>query len=340
MVANTVDTTATLEYAAENIVDDSHKHYDVGYKFAFAEIASLFEEIRDDMRIIKDRLDDRQKGFHVREADVVAGNPANIAMQAGMVAALRDSGLEAVINQEIQNPTNFGNTSTGSYGGVTNTGAPGGMVGSNQPRTTGFAGSSTVTNPSTGQTVPLDQAELDALTPTSSNAEGRVTVNPSGSRTLGIRPELLEILQTAAQAAGVDVLVTSGGQVPADRGGRNGVNRTGSNRHDLGYAADVVITDADGNRQRVNAGPEELGVVVKFLEACRDAGATGIGAGNGYMSDSVYHVDIAWEGQKKGDISGILSNRYWGGGSSRGLRTSTANTPRWLVQLMAPRDNT
>ena len=339
MGANTVDSTATLEYAAEDLTADSHKHYDVGYKFAFAEIASLFEEIRDDMRIIKDRLDDRQKGFHVREADVVAGNPANIAMQAGMVAALRDSGLESVINQEIQNPTNFGNTSVGSYGGITNTGAPGGMVGSTQPNTTGFGGSPTVTNPSTGNTVPLDSAELAALTPTSSTAEGRVTVNPGVPRNLGIQPELLQIIQTAAQSAGVDVLVTSGGQIPESRGGVDGVNRTGSNRHDLGYGADVIITDGAGNRQGVARGVEELNVVVKFLEACRDAGATGIGAGNGYMRDEVYHIDIAWLGQNKGDISGILSNRYWGGGSSRNKATSTANTPAWLVELMAPRDN-
>lgn len=339
MVAKTVNSTPTTETAPEDLVGDTHVHFDIGYKAAFAEIASLFEEIRDDIAIIKDRLDDRQKGFHVREADVVAGNPANIANQAAMVNAIRQSGLEAVINQEIQNPTNFANTSIGSYGGVTNSGAPGGMIGSRNPSTTGFGGNATVTNPSTGATVSLDQAELAALTPTSSNAEGRVTVNPSGSRTLGIRPELLQILQTAAQAAGVDVRVTSGGQVPESRGGVDGVNRTGSNRHDLGYGADVVILDGGGNRQRVNAGPEELGVVIKFLEACRDAGATGIGAGNGYMNDSVYHIDIAWLGQQRGDITGILSNRYWGGGSSRGLETTTANTPTWLAQLMAPRDN-
>lgn len=339
MVANKVDSTATLEYAAENTVDDSHKHYDVGYKFAFAEIASLFEEIRDDMRIIKDRLDDRQKGFHVREADVVAGNPANIANQAAMVNSIRQSGLEAVINQEIQNPTNFADTSVNSYGGVTNTGAPGGMVGSSNPSTAGRGSSSSVVNPSTGTPVPLDQAELDALTPTGSNAQGNVVVNPKGSRSLGIRPELLQIIQTAAQAAGVDVEVTSGGQVPESRGGVDGVNRTGSNRHDLGYGCDVLIKDGNGNRLRTSSSPEELGVVIKFLEACRDAGATGIGAGNGYMSDQTYHVDIAWEGQKKGDISGILSNRYWGGGSARGIATSTANTPVWLAQLMSPRDN-
>ena len=339
MVAKTVDSTATLEYAAENTVDDSHKHYDVGYKFAFAEIASLFEEIRDDMRIIKDRLDDRQKGFHVREADVVAGNPADIANQAAMVNSIRQSGLEAVINQEIQNPTNFADTSVNGYGGVTNSGATGGMIGSRQPSTTGYGQQSSVTNPSTGQAVPLDEAELAALTPTSSNAQGRVTVNPTGSRTLGIRPELLEILQTAAEAAGVDVEVTSGGQVPESRGGVDGVNRTGSNRHDLGYGADVLIKDGNGTRLSVNSSPEQLGVVIKFLEACRDAGATGIGAGKGYMSDRTYHVDIAWLGQQRGDIAGILSNRYWGGGDSRGISTSTANTPTWLAQLMAPRDN-
>lgn len=339
MGANTVSSTPKTESAAEDLTADTHIHYDIGYKAAFAEIASLFEEIRDDMAIIKDRLDDRQKGFHVREADVVAGNPANIANQAGLANALEQTGISAAVNAELQRPTDFGNTSGSNFGSLRNSGTRGGFVGGTQPQTPGYAGAPTTTNPSTGEVVPLTQAELAAITPTSSNAEGRVTVSPARPRNLGIRPELLRILETAAQAAGVNVLVTSGGQVPAARGGRNGVNRTGSNRHDLGYAADVVITDANGNRQRVNAGPEELGVVVKFLEACRDAGATGIGAGNGYMGDSVYHVDIAWLGQQRGEISGILSNRYWGGGQSRGLATSTANTPPWLVQLMAPRDN-
>jgi len=62
--------------------------------------------------------------------------------------------------------------------------------------------------------------------------------------------------------------------------------------------------------------------------------------GNGYMSNGNVHVDIAWKGQQAGIISGILSNRYWGGGSSAGLSTSTANAPQYLSSLMAPRDNT
>lgn len=341
MGANTVSSTPTTETAPEDVVGDTHIHYDVGYKAAFAEIASLFEEIRDDMAIIKDRLDDRQKGFHVREADVVAGNPANIAMQAGMVAALRESGIETAINQEIQRPTNFGDTSVGSYGGVTNTGTRGGMVGSSNPSTPGRGNSApAVTDPATGTTTNLDGAALSALTPTGSDAQGKVTINPSAPRALGIQPQLKEILQTAAEAAGVDVRVTSGGQVPASRGGVVGRTRTGSNRHDLGYAADVAIYDGTGKRLRTDRSKEDLEVVIKFLEACRDAGATAIGAGNGYMENQTYHVDIAWLGEKAGAISGISPARYWGGGRFYRTETSTANSPRWLVDLMAPRVNT
>ena len=67
---------------------------------------------------------------------------------------------------------------------------------------------------------------------------GNVTQSQSGIRDGAIDADILNILQTAGVNAGVDVVVTSGSQ-PAT--GVDGVDRTGSHRHDNGRAADVAI---------------------------------------------------------------------------------------------------
>ena len=321
--------------------DHTHIDYDLAHQACLAEIASLFEDIQADLRIITDRADDRAKGVYHRDADTVANNPANIAQAAAAYVNMQNSGMLDMINAEIGNPTNLGNTSAANYNAIRNTNTnPGGYQG---------GAADTSQNPGVGRstaivgedgtsyyegTVPLDQVETKSGT-----GVGNVTYAMNGSRTLPIQSELMNILRTAGAAAGVDVVITSGGQVPTSEGGVKGRNRTGSNRHDKGYAADVRVLDGDGTRLYTN-NPDQLAILLKFAQECRDAGATGIGMGNGYMSNGNVHVDIAWKGQQAGIISGILSNRYWGGGSSAGLRTSTANAPQYLSSLMAPRDNT
>ena len=333
-----VDSTATLEYAAEDATDDSHKHYDVGYKAAFDQIATLFEDIQADLRIITDRADDRSKGVYQRQADTVANNPANIAQAARDLVNLEQSGILNLVNAEAGNPTNLGNTSAANYNALRNTSnSPGGFSGggAQNSQSAGYGGGeSTAIVGEDGTTyyegsVPKDQIELQ-----SGSGVGNVTYANSGKRNLPIQTELMNILKTAGAAAGVDVVITSGGQVPKSEGGVNGVNRTGSNRHDKGYAADCRVLDGDGTRLYTN-NQAQLAILLKFVEECEKAGATGVGMGNGYMSNGNVHVDIAWKGQQAGVISGVLSNRYWGGSSP----TNTASAPRYLVDTMAPRDN-
>ena len=320
-----------------------HIDFDIVHKACLAEIASLFEDIQADLRIITDRGDDRSKGIYQRDADTVANNPANIAEAARNYVNLQQAGILDLVNAEVGNPTNLGNTSAANYNALRNTTTnPGGFRGGNQynaqnPNYGG--GESTAIVAKNGTTyyegsVPLDQVETR-----SGSGVGNVTYAMAGSRTLPIQSELMNILQTAGAAAGVDIFITSGGQVPASEGGEDGVNRTGSNRHDKGYAADVRVVDGDGTRLYTN-NPEHLPILIKFAEACRDAGATGVGMGNGYMNNGNVHVDIAWKGQQAGVIRGILANRYWGGGESAGLSTTTANAPQYLASLMSPRDNT
>ena len=175
-------------------------------------------------------------------------------------------------------------------------------------------------------TVPLDQ-----LTLASGTADGNVLYTMVGSRTLPIQAELFNILETAATAAKVNVSITSGGQVPVSEGGVAGRNRSGSNRFDKGYAAELRLTDSN-DIELSTLVPEQLVVMIKFAEACRDAGATAIGMGNGYLNNIGVHVDISWTGQKSNYISGILPLRYWGGTNGR-------VAPLYLQELMTPRDN-
>ena len=334
-----VDSTATLEYAAEDTTADSHKHYDAGYKAAFAQIATLFEDIQADLRIITDRADDRSKGVYQRQADTVANNPANIAQAARDLVNLDQSGILNLVNAEVGNPTDLGNTSAANYNALRNTSNnAGGFVGggAQNSQSSGYGGGeSTAIAGEDGVTyyegsVPKDQLELK-----SGSGVGNVTYANSGKRNLPIQAELMNILKTAGTAAGVDIVITSGGQVPTSEGGVNGVNRTGSNRHDKGYAADIRVLDGDGTRLYTN-NQAQLAILLKFVEECKNAGATAVGMGNGYMSNGNVHVDIAWKGQQAGVIAGILSNRYWGGSSP----TNTASAPRYLSDIMETRDNT
>jgi len=326
--------------------DHTHIDYDLAHKACLAEIASLFEDIQADLRIITDRADDRSKGMYVRAADTVANNPANIAAAAANLVNLQTSGILDLVNAEVGNPTDLGNTSSTNYNAIRNSNtSPGGFRGgpSSTQQNPGYGNSATsAIVGEDGTTYYEGTVPLDQVTPANGTGEGNVTYAMAGSRTLPIQSELMNILRTAAQTAGVDVEITSGGQVPANEGGVSGVNRAGSNRHDKGYAADVrIFTGTGTGKTRLyTANPEQLAIMIKFAEACRDAGATGIGMGNGYMSNGNIHVDIAWKGQQAGAIAGILPNRYWGGGSSTGTRTGTDNAPAYLASLMEPRNNT
>ena len=121
---------------------------------------------------------------------------------------------------------------------------------------------------------------------------------------------LVRVLERAAEEAGVDVIVFSGGQPRRDSGS---TDRVGSIRHDEGLAADVWIYS---NGRRLSTATENP-IVSRFIAACVANGARGIGAGPGYMDSVGIHVDL-W-----GDRAG---SNTWG----RGNRS--ANTPEYVAQ--------
>lgn len=139
------------------------------------------------------------------------------------------------------------------------------------------------------------------------------TVDQSGIRgkirDKPITRELESLLQRAADAAGIDVvLVTSGGQ-PGTHG-----RRTGSTRHDGGRAADLKL-EKDGRILKFT--DQDGGVVEAFVTAAAARGAIGIGAGVNYMGNEAIHVGF---GTSLSDRTKLV----WG------AQGRSANAPAWL----------
>lgn len=120
--------------------------------------------------------------------------------------------------------------------------------------------------------------------------------NPNSIRNDPIQPDLKNILESVAFETNTTIYITSGGQLPNDPVGVPG-GRTGGPRHDYGWAADIVVKDADG--KWLDFGPDRPSTkVLQFYNALVRNGITGIGAGMGYMYSKAQgahamHVDIA-----------------------------------------------
>lgn len=109
---------------------------------------------------------------------------------------------------------------------------------------------------------------------------------------------LVDQLNYAAEQSNVKVEVFSGGQRMKDAPGA-----TGSTRHDDGGAADFRLfrEDENGKKTYLNmSNPEDKAVMEKFIVDSVKAGATGVGAGHGYMGSELMHV-------------GGGTATYWGG---------------------------
>ena len=322
-----------------NADEHSHVHFDDGYKLHFGEIASLFEDLQADIRIITDRATTQTKGNYTRDADTIAPNAANIALQAAAEVNYQASGVLTQPNAELARPTNFADTTSENYATVQGGGTSGNYAGSDQyERPAGYGGASTViidngdgttTAQRTNDTT-LAQLEAAGLATTGS-ATGNVKYGNQGKiRNRPIQQALMDILIAGANAASVDVLITSGGQVSAKDGGINGRTRTGSNRHDNGFASDVVIyKDGFQGQELSSKSATDLSIMVAFMKACKAAGATAIGQGNKYMGDTGIHVDIALTGQSAGQLTKISTSSFWGG---KGAKRSLA--PQYLADIM------
>ena len=148
------------------------------------------------------------------------------------------------------------------------------------------------------------------------------------TRNQSIQDKLFNIINQAAKDNSLIVEIFSAGQDVA------GTQRTGSNRHNNGYAADIWMYDANGYNVRTsppklltNNGSKDQGKIEKFSESLLKHGIHSIGAGNGYMNNVGLHVDISI-GQP-----GVPNARYFGKDKTSG-ETKTVGAAKWLSNLM------
>jgi len=163
---------------------------------------------------------------------------------------------------------------------------------------------------------------------------GRVFEKQKGKiRSLDLTPAMAGILEFAAAKTGLDVHVTSGGQVPLGTKGP----RTGSTRHDIGGgrlgAADVKLFDPLQQRHLNMTKSEDAKRMGEFVYQTIRAGATGVGAALNYMGAEVFHV---------GGGSPAVWGKAGGGAPAPWIRTayeagrrSTRVTPAEIQAVLA-----
>ena len=157
---------------------------------------------------------------------------------------------------------------------------------------------------------PFSQANIDAGSLNDSNV---VYELGDAIRNKPIQPKLAKILQSVSAKSGYKIVVYSGGQDPK---GTPNARRTGSTRHDNGYAADIRVFDGSTRLSAENSSTFDR--LSKFVKLLQSEGIESVGAGPGYMTGNL-HVDIAAS-------VGQGPSTTWGAGG-RG-----ANTPSWLKQ--------
>jgi len=210
----------------------------------------------------------------------------------------------------------------GMFGGTdnakpsTSASGPGGM----------FGGQNTISMPSPSGSGSSGGSSLTGFMPASSStagaaanakaaaagAEGQGQVIQEQAKNAGIRKgplssRLVSVLKKAADAVGGVVRVQSGGQAAKGTGGP----RTGSTRHDNGNAADLDLYV--GGQKVSPQNPAGRNIMMQFLSAARKAGATGIGAGEDYMSPDGSRVHV-----------GFGKEAIWGS------NMSSSSAPDWL----------
>lgn len=157
----------------------------------------------------------------------------------------------------------------------------------------------------------LPEVTVNQNQPAVSNSSGnRVLENQqkvAATRKGKLKDDLLDKLNYAASQSNVEVEVVSGGQRMKGAPGA-----TGSTRHDHGGAADLKLFRRDENgkkRYLKMTNDEDRQIMRTFMKDTVKAGATGVGAGMGYMGAETMHIGggktAQWGGAKW--VPGALS---------------------------------
>ncbi len=163
-------------------------------------------------------------------------------------------------------------------------------------------------------------------------SDSNVVFELGGIRNQKPHPKLLKIIEQISAESGYKIKVFSSGQMSKAEAKSKGAVvdkegvwrlpggkavRTGSVRHDDGYAADIKIFDNGVQLKSTNGA--HLDRLKKFAILCKRLGIESFGSGPGYMKGN-HHIDIAFSAHN-------LSSQYtrtWGVG------TKFATTPSWL----------
>lgn len=161
----------------------------------------------------------------------------------------------------------------------------------------------------------------------------------SRKRKYAVQPQLLGILQSAASASNASLVIRSAGQpseelilsytgtYPLQAGQTPDLYRTGSVRHNFGWAVDVELYSLNNGQQtRIGTNVETASTeLTNFLTNAYREGITGIGAGPRYMTapprgygEGWIHLDIARDAN-----IGAPGTNYW---AKRG-----EDPPTWLI---------
>lgn len=154
------------------------------------------------------------------------------------------------------------------------------------------------------------------------NYVNQIQVGSKKIRSQALSPKMEKLLNAVGGELNVYFDVQSGGQTdkhdPSTKGKSGGW--TGSHRHDSGNAGDVraYTLNADGSRHYLDfTNPDDQKVWSNIVKLAVANGATGIGAGEGYMDVKTVHI-------------GFGKPAVWGGVPKNGKPAPPA--PSWLRQ--------
>ncbi len=129
-------------------------------------------------------------------------------------------------------------------------------------------------------------------------------------RNLAVNQQLYDAFHQLGEKYGLRADIVSGGQHA------HGTRRTGSHRHDVDGgglgAGDVKLFDTQQNRYLSLSNPADRPRLTAYLQGAAALGATGFGAGRGYMGNETFHIGggkpAVWGGEEaflRGATAGI-----------------------------------
>lgn len=265
-----------------------------------------------------------------------------VLVEVDNISDPRDIKILEIVAKKIIEPLDF------SGGAEIDPPAPGGNSGILGPARDALAAATgplaVYKDPTTGE-LKLVRDQFQEFSASNSNPYPNISLGSSvGVRRYAVQLQLLNKLQSAAAASNATLKIRSAGQpnvelvlsntgtYPIENGKSpdgDGTYRTGSVRHNFGWAVDVELYSNNSNRGeiRIATGVETASTELSnFLSNAYREGITAIGAGPGYMTGDgigLIHLDIADNNILEQGDTGFGAN-YWG------EKNRAANAPSWL----------